>query len=69
MSMWEWAGQNSVVFAVLAYLVFVGVERITKRFLRAVMVVSRGWPEGPHMDADGDIVYPKPKAVDEIEMN
>lgn len=32
---------------------------ILSRMLRAVMVICRGYPTSPLMDADGDIVHPK----------
>lgn len=30
------------------------------RFLRSKNIAARGWPTAPLMDADGDIVHPKP---------
>lgn len=32
---------------------------LVKGFCRMVMVLARGWPTQPLMDADGDIVHPQ----------
>lgn len=47
------------------YFVICGILKapvvIYSRTLRFLMVRKYGWPTMPNMDADGDIVHPKPE--------
>lgn len=50
-----WAATQPFKYAWLAY----------NRKLRARNIASHGYPTTAHMDADGDLVYPKRKCEDE----
>lgn len=42
-------------------LIFTALEltaNLISRVLRFFVILIRGWPTAPYMDADGDIVYP-----------
>lgn len=54
-SFWVWAGMT---FGAL--LIGELAAKLINRLLRTIKVLARGWPTMPLMDADGDIVHPKP---------
>lgn len=51
-SFWYFVGSLILTY-VFFYFIINGIIRIISRFLRAIMILSRGWPP-QHLDADGD---------------
>lgn len=49
---WHFIGVLLLLSLILYYVVN-GITRVWSRFLRMIMVVTRGWPPS-HLDADGD---------------
>ncbi len=57
----QWAHEHWFLTFVLAYCALTVVSSIITRIYRVIMVLARGWPTHPLMDADGDIVHPERK--------
>jgi hypothetical protein len=54
-SFWAWAGISLGVSWLVGSLF-----KFWNRWLRSRNIKNRGWPTANLMDADGDIVHPKP---------
>lgn len=56
-SFWAWAGISVGIGSILDFIL-----KMWNRWLRHRNIMARGWPTAHLMDADGDIVHPKPRA-------
>ena len=57
MNIWDFFDKHTI----LAFLIICSAYYVVVRFFRLVMVACCGWPTAHLMDADGDIVHPKPE--------
>lgn len=60
-SFWVWATEHWFLGFCLMFTLLEGAIRLVSRSIRLTMVLTRGWPKAPNMDADGDIVLPEMK--------
>lgn len=70
--MWDFAKTNpGYTFLIVWVLAWAAVQPFKyayyawNRTLRARNIAAHGYPTSPHMDADGDLVYPKDECKDE----
>jgi len=56
---WPWAMEHWFLAFLLLYVAIVMSAKLVSRTYRLIMVLVRGWPKAPLMDADGDVVHPK----------
>lgn len=55
-SFWVWAGLSIGIGSILNF-----VFKIYNRTLRHWNIRKHGYPDGEFVDADGDVVHPKPE--------
>lgn len=55
----EWAFEHYIITPLFLYLCLEVAAKVVSRTYRVIMVLCRGWPTHPNMDADGDIVLGK----------
>jgi hypothetical protein len=72
--MWEFAKSSpGFTFLIVWVLAWAAVQPFKYAFqaynrrLRSANILAHGWPTAAHMDADGDLVYPKCKCEDETQ--
>lgn len=62
-----WATEHYFLGFWLLYVLLKGSVSIVQRFLRMLMIMTRGWPKHQLMDADGD--FPFPSKLKEMVIN
>lgn len=55
----NWAMAHWFLATIVMLSVIQAVVSLVSRTYRVILVLTRGWPQMPLMDADGDIVHPK----------
>ena len=56
---WKWAFEHWFLFFVLVWVAAHAFSILASRTIRMVMIVVRGWPHNPLMDADGGHCFPQ----------
>lgn len=62
MNFYEFAVKSPFTMFIIVCAVYYTIKNLIdyfKRRVRSKDIQRHGWPKNPHMDADGDIVYPK----------
>lgn len=58
MGFWPWVTEHWFLAFLLFFTAISMSGTLISRTYRLIMVLVRGWPTAPLMDADGDIVHP-----------